>query len=473
VSDGKQAEDMAEGPARAGDLTQGPILRTLILFSVPAILSNVLQTLGQTINTIWVGQLLGEGALAATVNANLVVFLVFSTVFGFGMAATVKVGQNLGSGDVDAARRSFGAGTGFCTLVATAGAVAGWVFADGLLRAMATPDAIRDDAMAYLRVIFVGIPLSTVQMMLSMGLRGAGDARTPFYSVIVITALTVVLNPLLILGIGPFPELGIAGSALANVVANAGGLLLLVVIIYWRDLSLRLRGREFAYLNPFTPELSYVLAKGVPMGAQTLLNSASGLIMVGLVNREGMLTTAAYGAVMQVWGYVQMPAFAISMAVSAMAAQNAGAARHDRTEQVTRAGIGATTVITVALAVLLLAFDRPLLALFLGGGSEAIPIASRIQMIAIWSWVLNGVMMVIMGTMRSYGAVIAPLFIMFFALYPGRLGFYWLTYGLLGSDALWYAFLFGSALALALTWLAYRWGDWRGALEPAAGTAVP
>jgi putative MATE family efflux protein len=473
VSDTNLAEETPLQPnARQGSLTQGPILRTLILFSIPTMLSNVLQTLGQTINTIWVGQLLGEGALAATVNANLVMFLVFSTVFGFGMAATVKVGHGLGAGDVDAARRSFGTGTGFCVGAAALGAVLGAIFADPLLRLLATPDAIHEQAMAYLRVIFVGMPLSTLHMMISMGLRGAGDAKSPFYAVIVITLLTVALNPLLILGIGPFPQLGIAGSALANVLANVGGLLLLTGWIYWRDLPLRLKGREFRYLIPQGNDLSYVLAKGVPMGGQTLLNSAAGLIMLGFVNREGMLTTAAYGAVMQVWSYVQMPAFAISMAVSAMVAQNAGAAQHARSDSVTMAGIGVTIVITVTMSLLLLAFDTPLLSLFLGSGSDAVPIANRIQLIAIWSWVLNGVMMSLMGTMRAYGAVIGPLIIMAVALYPGRLGFYHLTYGMLGADALWLSFVFGSSLALLLTVIVYQRGDWRKAMEPAGMPAA-
>jgi len=474
VSETNLAENIGgDRKPRYGDLTQGPILRTLILFSIPTMLSNVLQTLGQTINTIWVGQLLGEGALAATVNANLVMFLVFSTVFGFGMAATVKIGHWLGAGEVDAARRSFGTGTGFCVAIATIGAVLGWIFAEPLLHILSTPDSVREDALAYLRVIFIGMPLSTFQMMISMGLRGAGDAKSPFYSVIVITVLTIILNPLLILGVGPFPELGIAGSALANVVASIAGLLLLLAWMYWRDLPLRLKGRELRYLLPtMSEELRFVLAKGVPMGAQTLLNSAAGVIMLGFVNREGMLTSAAYGAVMQVWSYVQMPAFAVSMAVSAMVAQNAGAAQHDRAGHITSAGVWSTVAITSVMSALLLAFDTPLLSLFLGAGSAAVPIANHIQLIAIWSWVLNGVMMIMMGTMRSYGAVVGPLIIMFIALYPGRLGFYAAFYPLLDADALWLSFVFGSTLALAMTWIVYTRGNWRKAFAPSPVAAL-
>ncbi len=476
MSEGNLSQDTAPAEAAGrgrlphhGDLTEGPILRTLLLFSIPTLFSNVLQTLGGTINTIWVGQLLGEGALAATANANMIVFLAFATVFGFGMATTVKVGQYFGARKIDDARRAFGTGTGFCTLVALVGGVAGWFFSEPLLHLLATPAAIHDDALAYLRVSFLTMPFSTVSMMVSMGLRGIGDARTPLYAMILATIAGIVLNPLLILGVGPIPRLGIAGSALALAIASVLGVVAMVAWTYLRDLPLRLRGHEFAYLLPRGHELAYVVGKGLPMGAQMLVNSSASLVFVGLVNREGMMTTAAYSAVLQIWAYIQMPSFAISMAVSAMVAQNIGASQHDRVGSITIAGLVANGVITTALTVLLLAFDGPLLALFLGEGSRAIPIAERIQLLSTWSWILSGQMVILGGTMRSYGVVILPLIIMAVALYPARLGFYEAMHGVLGADALWWAYPFGSTVALVLTWLAYARPGWRKDQLPSAG----
>ena len=456
--------DEADWHSRAdqGDLTQGPILRTLVVFAIPTLLTNVLQTLGGTINTIWVGQLLGEGAVAATANANMVIFLSFTTVFGFSMATTVRIGLHFGGRDLDGARRTFGTGTGFCAFTAIAGALLGWIFADPLLRLLATPPAVHDQALAYLRFSFLALPFSTVAMMISMGLRGVGDPRTPLYATILTTLLGVVLNPLLILGFGPVPAMGIGGSALALALASFLGVAALIAWVYLRDLPLRLRGGELGYLIPRGgEELAYVVGKGLPMGGQMLVTSSASLIMVGLVNREGMLTTAAYGAVLQIWNYVQMPAFAVSTAVSAMVAQNIGAALHDRVSRITIAGLFASGAVTILLTTSLLAFDGPLLALFLGHGSGAIPIADRIQMLSTWSWILSGFMMILGGTMRAYGVVMLPLLIMIVALYPARLGFYHIAYPLLGADALWWAYPFGAAVALLLTWLAYARGRWR------------
>ena len=461
MSDSKRAQELGRRPAGPTDLTRGPVLRTLMAFSLPTLVSNVLQTLGGTINTIWVGQLLGDRALAATANANMVMFLIFAFVFGFGMAATVKVGQHFGANDYDAARRIFATGAGFCASVAVTGGIIGWFGADALLRAVSTPAAIHDLALPYLQIVFITMPFGTVSMMVSMSLRGAGDAKTPLYAMILATIVGIALNPVLILGLGPAPRLGIAGSAWANAISSLVGVTAMIAAIYARDIPIRLKGREFRYLLPLRDELGYVLGKGLPMGGQMAITTVAAVIMFGLVNREGLMSSAAYSACLQIWGYIQMPAFAVSTAVSAMVAQNVGAGRHDRVDPVTMAGVKANILMTGLLAALLLLFDAPLLGLFLGAGSEAIPIAEHVQAISTWSYVLIGITMVLSGTMRSYGVVVLPLIAMVVSMFPVRLGFYWLGYPIMGAEALWWAFPVGSAASLGLTWLAYTRGGWR------------
>jgi putative MATE family efflux protein len=207
---------------------------------------NILQSLNGSINAIWVGRLLGDSALAATANANVVMFLVFAAVFGFGMAATVKVGQSFGAGNVDAARRTFGTAVGFCVGLAVIVATAGWLYAPALLRIMSTPADIFAFALAYLRVIFVALPATMISVMISMGLRGAGDAKTSLYFMIVSVVLDCGLNPVFIAGLGPIPALGIAGSALATAISSYVSMLVLVIYAYARNLPLRLRGRSWA-----------------------------------------------------------------------------------------------------------------------------------------------------------------------------------------------------------------------------------
>ena len=448
-------------PPMRGDLTEGPVMRTLLMFSVPALLSSILQSLSGTINSIWVGRLIGEDALAATANANIIMFLVAGAAFGFGMAGTVKIGQRYGARDIDGARKTFGTVVGFSAVLMVAIAAAGFAAAPALLTVLDTPGNAYPLALTYLRLMFVSMPFMIVSVILTMGLRGTGDARTPLIFMGVTVAIDTVLNPVLISGYGPFPKMGIAGSATATIVASLISFVAMLVYVYAKDLPLRLRGIELQYLRPRRDELHYILTKGVPMGAQMLVMSAAGIIVIGLVNREGLLTTAAYAAAMQLFTYIQMPAMAIGGAVSAMAAQYIGARKWHALDHVTRAGLLINFAMTGALTLLLLAFDRPALALFLGSESPAVPLARHIQLLSIWSFVIFGVTMIYSATMRAGGAVWIPLAIIAVALYPVRLGFYFLTYGSLGADAIWLSFPVGSVAGLVLGWWFYHYSGWR------------
>ncbi len=456
--------------SRQGDLTRGPIMGTLLRFCAPTLMANVLQSLNGTVNAIWVGRMLGGSALAATANANVVMFLVFAATFGFGMAATVKIGQAFGAGNIDAARRTFGTAMGFCVGLSLVVAVAGWIGAPALLHAMSTPPVVFAFALAYLRVIFIAMPAQMISVILSMSMRGAGDARTPLRMMIISVVLDVALNPLLIGGWGPIPAFGIAGSALATTIASTVAMLAYLVVLYANDLPVRLRRSEWHYLIPHPAELRFIVTKGLPMGAQMLLVSMAGIIMVGLVNREGATASAAYGASLQVWTYLQMPALAISAAVSAMAAQTIGARLFDRLDAITRAGVLLNLAMTGVMTALLLTFDRPVLELFLGANSPAVGLARHIQFLASWSYALFGITIVLFGTMRAAGTVLPPLLVLGIAMYPGRLGFYHLVHPVLGMDAIWLSFPVGSAIALVLAYASYRLIPWR---KRAEATRVP
>ncbi|MES2058766.1 MAG: MATE family efflux transporter [Pseudomonadota bacterium] len=451
---------MATRPGQR-DLTTGPIRRTLLLFALPTLASNILQTLNGAINSIWVGRFLGEGALAATSNANIIMFLTFGAVFGFGMAATILIGQSVGRRDIEGARRAFGSAVGLVVGGAVVIAALGWVFAPDILHLLATPSGAMQLALDYLRVIFLGLPASMLLVLLSMGLRGSGDSMTPLWFMALTALLDTVLNPLLIIGVGPFPALGIAGSALATLTANLISVIALLFYIYRRDLPIRLRGPELRFLLPEAALVRTIVGKGLPMGAQMLVMSTAGLAMVGLVNRLGVDTAAAYGVTQQLWGFIQMPALAIGAAVSAMAAQNIGAGRWDRVSSITNAGLLTNFLLTGAMVAAVILFDRPVMALFLGDHSPAMPIARHIQLIASWNFVLFGMTMVLFSTVRANGAVWAPLLSLIVALYPVRIGFAVLAKPHLGADALWWSFPIGSSVTLLLAFLYYRYGGWR------------
>jgi len=294
-----------------------------------------------------------------------------------------------------------------------------------------------------------------------MTLRGTGDAMTPLWFMIVGIIFDAGLNPFLIAGIGPFPALGIVGSAVATLISNLVSATGLLIVVYWRDLPIRLRGPEWRYLLPEPALLRLILAKGTLMGLQMLVMTLSGLVMVGLVNHAGVYATAAYGVAFQLWNYVQMPSMAMGAAVSAMAAQNIGAGRWDRVRSITNAGLLYNLLLTGVAIALVSWFDRELIGLFIGSGSPSIYIAERIQLIAGWSLLFAGITMVLFGAVRANGVVVGPLVIMVVNLLVLRIGFAALAQPWLGFDALWWAFPFSSILNAGVVAVYYYRGRWR------------
>lgn len=448
-------------PAHQRDLTTGPVAKTLFLFALPSLGVNILQSLNGSVNSIWIGKFLGEEALAASSNAAMIMFLMFSTLFGFSMATTIMIGQNMGRRDIEGVRRTLGTAMGLFGLAGLATAIFGWIFAPDILRALATPDAAYPLALAYLRVIFLGMPFSFVSILLASSLRGVGDSVTPLQVSILNVGLDVVLNPVFILGLGPIPAMGIAGSAFATLIAGLVSVAVLIRRIYAQDLTIRLRGAELAWLRPNPAFVAPILKMGLPMGLSMIIMAGSSLIMIGLINREGVDTTAAFGVMNQLWSYAQMPAVAVGGAVSAMAAQNIGAGKWDRIGQVARAGVGINVAMTAALILGITLAARPLLGLFMPDGSPGIAIAIHINHIIGWSYILMGMSIVLTFLVRANGAVVAPLLILIVSAVLVRFGVGFGLHPYYGADAIWWAFIAASIASFGLSVAYYLHGGWK------------
>src|SRR5438876_297064 len=144
--------------ARINPLTHGPIARALFFFTLPILASNVLQSLNGSVNAVWVGHYLGEAALTATSNANTILFFLIALVFGVGMASAILIGQSVGARNLEQAKRVVGNGAAFFVVGSIAIASTGAIFTAPLLTFMQTPDDAMPFAIAYLRIIFAGIP---------------------------------------------------------------------------------------------------------------------------------------------------------------------------------------------------------------------------------------------------------------------------------------------------------------------------
>lgn len=444
-------------------LTTGSIPSTLFTFTLPILMGNVLQSLNGSVNAIWVGKFLGPAALSATANANTVMFLLLGAVFGITMASTILIAQHVGARNPLEAKRVVGTSATFFIGLSVLISAAGLIWSPAILAWMGTPADAIAFAVAYMRVMFLALPASYAFFFVMAALRGAGDSKTPFLFLVMSVVLDIVLNPLLIFGLGPVPALGIAGSAMATLIAQTLSFAAMLRHVYKRRNPLVLHRGEFGMLKPDLTILRALVGKGIPMGLQMIVLSSSMVMLFRVVNQFGSETAAGFAAAMQLWNYIQMPALALSAAVSSMAAQNIGAGLWSRVAKIATTGVMYNFVMTGVPIVLIYLVNRQALGLFLPAGSAALEISHHLNMIILWSFALFGVSMVLSGVVRAAGAVVPPLIILFVALWAVRVPLSYWAADRWGADGVWWTFSLSAVIAVVLTALYYRFGNWRNA----------
>ena len=242
---------MRSGAAKALPLDDSrPIWQTLLIFLIPLMLSNVLQSLSQTANSIYLGRLVGVRSLAAVSAIFPVVFLLVSFTIGVGSGSTVLIGQAHGARDTEKVKQIAGS-TLFVTLVLsfTVGIIGG-LFADPMLRLLGTPADIIATSESYARITFFCLPVLFTFLIYTTFLRGTGDSSTPFYALIFNTVLTLLFTPALILGWLGLPKLATNGAAVGNVAASLLTLVGMLAYLKKSGNELAFDGRMLANLRP-------------------------------------------------------------------------------------------------------------------------------------------------------------------------------------------------------------------------------
>lgn len=468
--------------ALAGRFVEGPITPTLLRFALPLLATNLLHAVASTWAAVWVGQVLGAHALPAVATASVLLFMLMGAVMGMGTAAGVAIGQSLGAGDLGAVKRVAGCALAFVVGFSLVVAAAGWALAPLLIDALGTPPEARGHAVVHLRFTCLSMPAIFSYLVLVMLLRGSGDARTPFRFTLVWIGLSLLLVPALLTGLGGLlPGMGIAGVGVANLLAAATALAALLAHVYRRRLPIALRGEDLRHLRPERALLGLLLRRGVPVALESVVTQGAYFVLLGLVNRHGAATAAAYSGAAQLWNFVQTPGIALAASMSAMAAMNIGAGHWPRVERIALRGC-TTSLAVSACAVLLIyalgaAFDDLPLRLFITSDAEVLAQARRIHFITLWGWVALSVTMGLFAVVRANGAMLAPMLIFLVTMWAFRVPF---AVGLapwLGDAAIWWSFPFGSISSALIAWAYYRWGAWRrrplmlAALSPAASLA--
>ncbi|MAN44584.1 MAG: MATE family efflux transporter [Hyphomonas sp.] len=422
--------------------------------------SNILQALSGTINSIYVGQLIGVEALAAIATFFPLMFFLMSFIIGLSAGSTVLIGQAWGAKNVDKVKQVAGTTLGAAIALGLLVAICGGVWAEQILVLLGAPDNILPLSVGYSRIALIGMPGFFVFLVVTSVLRGVGDTITPLLSLIMSLLVGLVVTPALILGWFGLPQIGVDAAAIAMIAGFVSVLVFLFFYMRARNMPLAPdRLLLAAMLRPDFKLLGLILRLGVPAGLQMVIASSAGIVVVGLVNRFGSDATAAYGALGQVMSYVQFPAMSIGIAASIFAAQAIGARQNEQLGAIARTALTLNLIVTGGLILLAYLFSQHVVALFITDPT-VVDLTESLLHVVLWSIVCFGWSMVFSGIMRASGTVYVPMMLSVACILLVELpGAIWLSQTSLGLTGIWvaYAASFTTMMVLQGCWYQFVW----------------
>jgi putative MATE family efflux protein len=435
--------------------TAKPLWKTFLVFLMPMMATNVLQLASNTINTIVIGKMLGVHALAAMSGFFPILFLLISFVIGLGSGASVLIGQAYGANEL--IRVKAVAGTTLTVSIAMGVIIAlfGGPSVQGMLMALHAPPDVLVDETEYARVILYSVPVLFVFIIYTTITRGVGDAVTPFLALLVQNVVGLAMMVSLIKGWVGLPPMGVVSAAYATIFSFLFTVIWMAGYLLWKRHPL---APDLVLLKQLKIDLklSWLLIRvGVPTGVQVMLIALSEMAVMFLVNGYGSGATAAYGAVLQVWSYAQLPAVSIGIAASVFGAQAIGRGDHAQMAKITRTGINLQFVITGLLVAIVYAFSRTILGLSIVD-PMVVDVANSLVMITLWSFLVYGLVSVLTGVMRSSGDVFWPTALSIFAIWGVQVPVaYYLSHHM-GLNGVWIAYPVAYVVMFALQAGYYR-----------------
>lgn len=348
-----------------GDLTQGPITRTLLRFTLPMIAGSMLQQCYNIADTLIVGRFVGPEALAAVGSAYTLMVFITSVLLGLSMGSGTVFSLKFGEGDLNGMRRSIGAAmiiVGAATAVLTA---ASFLFIDDILVLLQVPHDVYAPMRSYLWIIFFGIVFTFLYNFYASLLRAVGDSVTPLWFLAVSAVLNIALDLVFILTFG----WGVEGAAWATVISQAvSGAGLMVYTLKARP-ELRLRRED---VSPGRATLREITSFSTLTCVQQSVMNFGILMVQGLVNSFGMHTMAAFAAAVKVDSFAYMPVQEFGNAFSTFIAQNFGGGRLDRIRGGVRSAVAVAAVFSVAVSACVFVFAEELMGIFVDAGQTEI-----------------------------------------------------------------------------------------------------
>ena len=328
---------------KQNNLTNGSILKTLIFFSLPYLLSCFLQTFYGMADLYIIGQFNTAASTTAVSIGSQVMHMITVIIMGLAMGCVIKIGHAVGADDKESISKTIGSTISFFAITAFVLTIILVCCVHGVIGIMNTPDESVSETYAYLTICFAGIPFIIAYNIISSILRGLGDSRTPMYFVAAACVINIILDYLLIGVLG----IGAGGAALGTVISQAVSSVLALIVIMRKKLITLQR----SHLVPDKAILAGILRSGTPIALQDGFIQISFLIITVIANGRGLIAAAAVGIVEKIIGFLFLVPSAMLSSVSAITAQNIGAGAPKRAQKTLKYALCITVVFGMIVSV--------------------------------------------------------------------------------------------------------------------------
>lgn len=391
------------------NILSGNINRAILLLAIPMTLEMAMESLFAIVDIYFVSKI-GINVIAAVGLTESMMTITYSLGWGLAMGTTAMVSRRVGEKNIDGASAAAVQAIYLGVLISIPMIVAGIFFSEDLLKLMGASDAVIEEGAIYTKLLF-GSNLIIVLLFLINGIfRGAGDAALAMRSLTIANSINIILDPILILGIGPFPELGIMGAAIATIIGRSIGVCYQLYHLFKGKGIIKIHKENWHLQTDIIIRL-VKLSAGVT--AQFIIGSASWIFLMRIISTFGSTALAAYTVAIRIIIFTILPAWGFSNAAATMVGQNLGAKQPDRAEKsVWRTGLFNVTFMGAVMVIFLLFADN--IAAFFTDDKEVIEGAAECLYIFAFGYLFYAFGMVLVQSFNGAGDTRTPTIMNFF-----------------------------------------------------------
>ncbi len=414
------------------DMTKGSILKNMLLFAIPLMLTNILQLLYNAADTIVVGRWGGENSLAAVGATSTLTNLLVNMFVGLSIGANVTVSKKYGAGDLYGLHKATHTTVALGVIAGIASMIIGQIICRPILQLMDTPADVINLSILYMRIIFIGVPAQLVFNFGAAILRSVGDTRRPLYILSATGIVNVILNLVLVAGF----HMDVAGVAIATATSHYLSAAAIMYSLMFSDASYKINLKK---LRIYKSEAKEIIAIGVPAGLQSAVFNIGNLVIQSSVNSFGPATMAGRAAAINIEGFVYTSMNSFYQATMTSVSQNYGCKQEKRIYKSIFTGIACAAAAGLLLGLLLYAFAVPLLKLYIVDSPKAIEEGIVYITVVGIPYFLCGIMEVMSGVLRGLGHSKTPAVSSLFAACGFRI--FWVFAILPFNHSSWFLYL--------------------------------